>query len=291
MTGGAGDIVPVSRVRAGEVGQSELAELLSPSLFAEERVVVLESAAEAGKMPVELIVAAAADPPEGITLIIEHSGAGRAKAMVAALRKLRVDVTELPAIKYERELAAFTKNEFRSHDVRVSGDLVQLLVDSVGKDLRELAAAVAQLVADTGGRVNIAAVRRYYAGRAEVSGFEIAEKAVAGQTAEALEALRWAQHRGTPNVLLADALADAVHSVGRIRGLGRQPDQYRDAAELGMAPFKVKKFSPLARRWRSERLARALQVVSALNADVKGQAADPDFAMEQAIREVSALAG
>ena len=37
------DDVPVNRLRAGEVSTSELAELLSPSLFADERVVVLEA--------------------------------------------------------------------------------------------------------------------------------------------------------------------------------------------------------------------------------------------------------
>ena len=57
---GAGD-VPVNRLRAGEVSMSELAELLSPSLFADERVVVLEAAAEAGKDAVTLIEEAAAD--------------------------------------------------------------------------------------------------------------------------------------------------------------------------------------------------------------------------------------
>jgi DNA polymerase-3 subunit delta len=283
--------VPVTRIRAGDVDSAELAELLSPSLFAEDRVVVLESADEAGKAPVDLILQAAGDPPDGITLVIEHSGGGRAKSMVAALKKLRVQVAEVPTVSNAREWTEFTKSEFRSHGVRVSDDLVQLLVDSVGKDLREVAAAVAQLVADTGGRVDIAAVQRYYAGRAEVSGFEIADKAVAGQGAAALEALRWAQHRGTPHVLLADALADAVHSIARVRGLGRTPDQYRDAGELGMAPWKVKKVAQVARRWRSESLARALQVVSVLNADVKGQAADADFAMEQAVRTVAELAG
>jgi DNA polymerase III subunit delta len=51
--------VPVDRMRAGEVSTSELAELLSPSLFAEERVVVLEAAAEAGKEAAALIGPAA----------------------------------------------------------------------------------------------------------------------------------------------------------------------------------------------------------------------------------------
>ena len=39
--------VPVTRVRAGDVTEHELAELLSPSLFAEERVIVVEAAADA----------------------------------------------------------------------------------------------------------------------------------------------------------------------------------------------------------------------------------------------------
>ena len=49
------DEVPVNRLRAGDVSTNELAELLSPSLFAEERVVILESADEAGKDAVALI--------------------------------------------------------------------------------------------------------------------------------------------------------------------------------------------------------------------------------------------
>lgn len=291
LPGGAGDAVPVTRIRAGDVDQSELVELLSPSLFAEERIVVLESAGEAGKAPVDLIVEAAKNPPDGITLVIEHSGGGRAKSMVAALKKAGAELVEVPTITSARDRADFAKSEFRSQKVRVSDELVDLLVDSVGKDLRELAAAIAQLVADTGGRVDLAAVHRYYAGRAEVTGFEIADKAVAGQVAAALEALRWAQHRGTPHVLIADALADAVHSVARIRGLGRTPDQYRDAGELGMAPWKVKKMTQVARRWRAENVAGALQAVAAANADVKGQAADPDYALEIAVRKVATLAG
>ena len=57
------DDVPVNRVRAGDVSVYELAELLSPSLFADERVVVLESAGEAGKEAAALIAKAAADVP------------------------------------------------------------------------------------------------------------------------------------------------------------------------------------------------------------------------------------
>lgn len=58
-----------------------------------------------------------------------------------------------------------------------------------------------------------------------------------------------------------------------------------------MAPWKVKKMTQVARRWRAENVAGALQAVAAANADVKGQAADPDYALEIAVRRVATLAG
>src|ERR1700686_4802913 len=84
--------VPESRLRAGEVTTSELAELLSPSLFADERVVVLEAAADAGKDAVSLIAVAAADLPPGTMLIVVHSGGGRAKALADQLNNLGAQV-------------------------------------------------------------------------------------------------------------------------------------------------------------------------------------------------------
>ena len=49
------DAVPVDRLRAGDASSAELAELLSPSLFAEDRVIILESADQAGKDAVAVI--------------------------------------------------------------------------------------------------------------------------------------------------------------------------------------------------------------------------------------------
>lgn len=59
VRGKAGADIPVNRLRAGQVDVAELAELLSPSLFADERVIVIEAAAEAGKDAVTLIEQAA----------------------------------------------------------------------------------------------------------------------------------------------------------------------------------------------------------------------------------------
>jgi DNA polymerase III subunit delta len=280
--------IPIDRLRAGEVGTSELAELLSPSLFADERVVVLEAAAEAGKDSVALIAATAADLPEGTMLVVVHSGGGRAKALADQLKELGAEVHPCAKIA-KAALPDFVRGEFRDLKVKVSDDTVTAVVDAVGSDIRELASACSQLVADTGGEVDAAAVRRYHSGKAEVKGFDIADKAVVGDVSGAAEALRWAMMSGEPPVVLADALAEAIHAIARVGPLSGDP--YRLAGEVGMPPWRVQKAQKQARRWSRESVAEAIRVVAALNGDVKGVAADADYALEAAVRKVAELAG
>jgi len=281
------DDVPVSRMRAGDVGTYELAELLSPSLFADERIVVLEAAAEAGKDAAAVIAAAAADVPTGTVLVVVHSGGGRAKALAGELQSLGAEVHPCARITKLGERVDFIRKEFRALRVKVDEDTVTALLDAVGSDVRELAAACSQLVADTGGNVNAAAVRRYHSGKAEVKGFDIADKAVAGDVAGATESLRWAMMRGEPLVVLADALAEAVHTIGRVGPLSGDP--YRLAAQLGMPPWRVQKAQKQARRWSRDTVATAMKVVAELNANVKGAVADADYALESAVRQVAEL--
>lgn len=279
--------IPVNRVRAGDVSPYELAELLSPSLFAEERVVVLDAAGEAGKDAATMITSAAADIPPGTVLVVVHSGGGRAKALAGELRSLGAQVHACARISKLSERIAFVRGEFRSLGVKVDEETVTALLDAVGSDIRELASACSQLVADTAGAVDDAAVRRYHSGKAEVKGFDIADKAVAGDVAGAMEALRWAMMRGEPLVVLADALAEAVHTIGRVGPLTGDP--YRLASQLGMPPWRVQKAQKQARRWSRDSVATAMRLVAALNANVKGAVVDADYALESAVRKVAEL--
>jgi DNA polymerase III subunit delta len=281
------DDVPVSRMRAGDVGTYELAELLSPSLFADERIVVLEAAGEAGKDAATVIAAAAADIPTGTVLVVVHSGGGRAKALANELQKLGAQLHPCARITKLSERVDFIRKEFCALQVKVDEETVTALLDAVGSDVRELASACSQLVADTAGAVDAIAVRRYHSGKAEVKGFDIADKAVAGDIEGATEALRWAMMRGEPLVVLADALAEAVHTIGRVAPLSGDP--YRLAAELGMPPWRVQKAQKQARRWSRDTVATAMKVVAVLNANVKGAVADADYALESAVRQVAGL--
>lgn len=277
--------VAVTRVRAGEVMQGDLTQLLSPSLFAEDRVVVLEHFEEAGKEPAELILATAKDPGPGTTLVVMHAGGGRQKAMVPKLKKFAT-VHEVFKLK-PSERARWVMQEFRAHGANPTPDVVHALLDGVGSDLRALASAVSQLVADHDGNVTQQHVHDFYAGIAEVSGFDIADLAVSGQLDRAVASTRRALQIGVSPVALATALSFKVSGIARLYSHRASSSE---AAELGMAPFVIEKTSRVARRWSAAAVSKAVIVVAELDAAVKGQGGDPDYAIEQAVRTIAQLA-
>ncbi|ATE52891.1 DNA polymerase III subunit delta [Actinosynnema pretiosum] len=278
----------LTRVRVSDLTPPELAELVSPSLFAEGRVIALEAAQEASKEIADAVISYVKAPADGVTLVVVHTGGGRSKAakeLPAALRKAGAEVTECPKITRAPEREAFVRNEIRAAGGKADPAAIGALIEAVGSDLRELAAAASQMVADTDGKVDEEAVRRYHRGRAEVTGFAVADKAVVGDRAGALEALRWALQLGVPHVLVADALADAVRTVARVSAVGRG-DPFKLAGELGMPPWKIKKAQGQVRGWDGDGLARAMTVVADLNAEVKGMAADAGYALERAVLNI-----
>lgn len=283
----------LTRVQVTDLTPPELAELVSPSLFAEGRVIVLQSAQDISKEIAETVLSYVKAPADGVTLVVVHTGGGRSKAakdLPGQLKKAGAAVTECAKITKPGDREAFVRNEVRRAGGKIDPEAVATLIDAVGTNLRELAAAASQLVSDTDGKVTVDEIRRYHQGKAEVTGFAVAEKAVTGDRAGAMEALRWAMQLGVPHVLVADALADAVRTVARVSAVGRA-DPFSLAGPLGMPPWKIKKAQAQARGWDQSGLADAMQVVAGLNADVKGVAADADYALERAVLRIVAAHG
>ncbi|MFO7191012.1 MULTISPECIES: DNA polymerase III subunit delta [Thermocrispum] len=282
--------VDLTRLKAADLTAPYLLEMISSTLFSEGRVVVLEAAQSVSEEIGKAILDYAKAPSDGVVLVVLHSNSGgtkAGKALPAALRKAGAQITECAKITKPAEREAFVKAEIRRAGGKIDAAAVTALIDAVGSDLRELAMAASQLVADTGGTVTEEAVRRYHRGKAEVNGFAVAEKVVSGDRAAALESLRWALQIGVPHVLIADAIADAVRTIARVSAAGRG-NPYSMAGELGMPPWKIRRAQSQARGWSREALAESMAIVARLNADVKGAAADPEYALERAALEIAA---
>jgi DNA polymerase-3 subunit delta len=277
----------VRDLEAASVTVGEVSEATSPSLFGGRRVVVLRSGQDAKKDLVAAILDYARDPDGDVQLVVTHAGGAKGKAFADGLKAAGASVVAAAKLTRHRERVDFVRAEFARLGGRCPDDAAEALIAAVGTELRELAAAVAQLVADTDGRMSAATVARYYRGRAEVSGFAVADAAMVGDVPAALEALRWALQVGVDPVPIADALADGVRTVARVASAGRG-SAFQLASSLGMPAWKVERAQRMARGWSPAGLAAAMHATAACNAEVKGGSDDRGYALERAVFAMSA---
>jgi DNA polymerase-3 subunit delta len=264
----------------------EIAEMLSPSLFGGRRVLVLRAGQDARKDLVTALLAYAKNPDPEAHLVVAHAGGAKGKAFAEGLRAAGAKVVPAVKLKGHRDRVAFVREEIRRGGGRCTDDAAEALLAAVGNDLRELASACSQLIADTDGRIGIDTVGRYYRGRAEVSGFTVADAAMLGDVPGALEALRWALHVGVDPVPIADAIADGVRTVARVASAGRG-NAYQLASSLGMPAWKIERAQRQGRGWTPEGLVDAMQAAAECNAAVKGGADDRGYALERAVFAVA----
>jgi DNA polymerase III subunit delta len=282
----------VHHVQGSALHPGELSTLTAPSLFGGESLLVVHGSADAAKNVADEIIALAADPPPDVVLVLTHAGGAKGKALLTALAKHGVPTVDCPKITRFAERMQFVRGEFRQAGRTIDESGVRALIDALGNDLRELAAACAQLAADTTGVVDQATVTTYYRGRAEASGFTVADRAVEGRLADALELLRWALAVGVAPVLITSGLAQGVRLLGRVGSAAKGQSDAAVAAEVGAPPWKVDRVRQQLRGWTPEGVARALTAVANADAQVKGEGANPGYALEVAIREiVSSRAG
>jgi DNA polymerase-3 subunit delta len=247
--------------------------------------VVIRDAQEAGKDTAEALTKLSPDT----TVVITHAGGAKGKALLTALRRT-AQVIQCPKITKIADRVAFVREEFRAGGREADEGAVRALLDALGTDLAEIASACAQLIADTTGRIDARVVAQYYRGRAEASGFSVADRAVEGKLSEALELLRWALAVGVPPVLITSGLAQAVRLLGRV-GSARGRSAADLAAEVGAPPWRIDKVRRQLSGWSPPGIAAAIAAIAEADAQVKGEGANPGYALEVAVRAVVTARG
>ncbi|WP_338748009.1 DNA polymerase III subunit delta [Janibacter alittae] len=278
--------VDVVTLTAEGYEEGELTVQASPSLFGEDKVIIVRDLHQAPDALQLDLLTYLADPADSVTLVVTHASGTKGKRVLDTLKKAKAHVIPAPAIKSDRDKAEFVTNEFRTARRRASPDAVQALVEAVGKDVRELASACQQLVDDTTGVIDADVVERYHGGRVEATGFKVADAAVAGHTGEALRLLRHAVDVGVDPVPIVAVIAMQLRQLAKVGGAarGRSADLARD---LGMAPWQIDKARRALQGWSGDALGRSIQAVAAADVEVKGGGRDPVYAVEKAILTIS----
>ncbi|WP_025272406.1 DNA polymerase III subunit delta [Haloglycomyces albus] len=281
----------ISRISGSELTTGAFSTLTSPTLLGGAVIAVIDSAQDVSKDLFPTILSYVDSPAPGVYLLILHPGVQKGKALLDGLRKRKVPQTKVAKLKKTADRVAFVRGELTAAGAparSATAQVAEVIITAVGSDPRELASACRQLVADTDGSLTSEAVHRYYSGRAEVTGFNVADVVVAGRSGEALSMLRSAFHIGVDPVPIADAIATAVRNLARVASESGSAQQL--ASKLGMAPWQVDKARRQANTWAPHALAQAMTIAARLNGEVKGGTDDREWALEHAIVEISALA-
>lgn len=277
-----------TRVPAAGYQPGMLAVLTSPSLFGEPRIVILEGCETASEALLTDVIQYLPAPADDVWLVVEHRGGVRGKKMLDAIRASGAPVVTCDVVKKDTDKVAFVAAEFRRAGRRASSGAVRALVEALGNDLRELAAACGQLVSDSERAIDEAAVEKYYGGRVEATGFRVADAAISGDAGQAVALLRHALATGADPVPVVAALAMKLRTLAKVAGLrGRGTS----ASDLGLAPWQVDRARRDLASWTPEGLATAITATAQADAEVKGAGRDPVFAVERAVLTVARSAG
>jgi DNA polymerase-3 subunit delta len=282
----------VTTVAAADLSLGLLHEMTGADLFATRTVAVVTGAEKLAKDLHTPLANLARDLPDFVALVVQHAGGNEGRGLLDTLKKAAAVTVECQSPKTWK-LADFVQGEAAAAGGRIEPAAAEQLVDAVGQDTRALASAVAQLLDDSDNLViTVPQIQRYFAGRASVTGFAVADDVLAGRTGAALVKLRWALATGVAHPQITAALAGSLRLVGKYLDASRRL-RHADAISQAIGArggWQVDKtIRPQARGWTEPGIAAALRAVADADANVKGAAGDPDYALEQAIITIARL--
>ena len=210
--------VEITRLNAGSYTAGSLAMNVSPSLFGEQKLIEVDGLEAMNDAFLADALKYVVQPEPEAFLVLRHGGGVRGKKLLDAIKAAGWPVVDCQPLKKDAEKIAFVTAEFRAASRRIDPDAVHALVNAVGAQLAELAAACSQLIADATTGVDAAMVDKYYGGRVEATGFKVADAAMAGNGPLALSTLRHALATGADPVPIVAALASKLRSLAKVAG-------------------------------------------------------------------------
>ena len=269
----------------GQFAADDALTLNTPSLFGGWRVVVVRGVQDLPEEVAAALLSYAHEPAPEVALVL--TATGRPSALVNALRKLKVPEVKAAPITSPWKRAQFAADEARRHGGRITDDAARVLVEAVGSDLGAIAGAVEQLMASTGprGLINDDTVAQLFRGRAETTGFNIADAVLNGELERGLTLLRQSLEVGTPAVFIPSALAGGLREIAKVSAASERRGQSKAelAKALGMPDWKLDRAQKLALSWPDSALRHAFIAVAEADEGVKGGAADAAYALERAV--------
>ena len=282
----------VTNLFSADVIVGDIADALAPSLFSESRALIIRDLQDLPEESRDEVTRYLDSPDASTTVIFVHKGGVKGKALLDAIKKVKPEIIACEPIKKETEKEEFVRNLFLDQKRKATPGAVAALVGALGNDLRELQSAVSQIAADApAGAIDELIIDKFHQGRVETTGFDVADATLDGNLSGALIALRSAIETGTDPVMITSAIASSLRSLAKVSGVNRGAKSFELAGQLGMAPWQIDKARRQLNRWSPAQIADAVGAIAQADAEVKGAASDPIYALEKALTRIATSQG
>jgi DNA polymerase-3 subunit delta len=279
----------VTSISAGDAIVGDISDALAPSLFSERRALIIKDLQDLPEESRDEITRYLPEPDATTTVIFLHKGGVKGKALLDAIKKIKPEIIACEPLKKDAEKEQFVKELFLDSGRKASPGAVAALVGALGGDMRELQQAVSQIALDApAGVIDEKYIDEFHQGRVETTGFDVADATIDGNLPSALISLRSAIETGTDPVMVTSAIASALRSLAKVSGSASGAKSFELAGQLGMAPWQIDKARRQLQGWTPRALSKAVQAIALADAQVKGAATDPIYALEKALATITA---
>ena len=244
--GALGEIHAVE-VDAGEWQGSELQDLATPSLFGERRALLITDAKALSKDALAEIAAYLTAPDPEAPLVLACTVAERGKPP-AALQKMVEAVGEVRPVQIGRkDLEPWILRRAKTSGTDLSPAAARALVEVLGEDAGELAAAVQQLASAFAGQTILPAqVHEQFRGLGEQKSWDLCDKAFAKDLPGAIRSLRSIEEGGDEPLMVLGAIANRLRDLMKVRALPPRTPPAAVAKRAGL------RFEWQARRYQQQ---------------------------------------
>jgi DNA polymerase-3 subunit delta len=276
-------------LNAGDIDQYTFDEAVSPSLLSDVSIVTIVHLQQADERLGDAMIAyckqAVMNPATSSIVIAQHEGGVKGKRLVDQLVKAGAVQDKVPDLKKADARMNFVMQTFEREHRRVDPMAAQQLVSILGDKTGELAAMCRQLCFDfDDDPIAVDRVDQYLTTNPQVTGFNVADKAISGNTAQAIIAMRSAIEQGTDPIALIGALAMKLRTIAKASAVRAG---MISQAEAKTNPWVLKNAMRQLSGWTSQGLGACIQMLAWADEQSKTNGGDPVYALERSIELIS----
>lgn len=276
-----------TEVDAAEWQGGELQDLATPSLFGEPRALLVTDVRSLSKDAMAELAAYLAAPDPDAPLVLCCTTAERGKPPAALLKIVEPAGTIRQIAVARKELEPWVLQRARRFELDLTPQAARALVETVGAETAQLAAAVQQLASAFEGRVGPAEVHRQFRGLGEQKTWDLCDKAFGKDLPGAMRSLRAIEESGDEALMVLGGIASRLRDLIKVRSLPERLSPGEVAKRAGLRfDWQARRYLQQARNYSLEELVRLHERITEVDRALKS-GGTADVIMPTLITEIA----